>query len=76
MSDAAVHGDARHVKQGKTGAELRIIVESALAELLGEIRAFKDEVYAKHPSLVRSNPLLITERGRPLTYIMLRGCAD
>jgi hypothetical protein len=41
-----------------------------LAELLNDIRAFKDEVYAKRPSLVRSDALLISERGEPLTYGM------
>jgi integrase len=64
------------VQQGKTKAKLRIVVEGALAELLDDIRAFKDEVYAKHPSLVRSNALLISERGEPLTYNMLRNSFD
>jgi integrase len=74
MSEKQISGGVLHVKQGKTGAKLRIMVEGALAELLDEICVFKDEVYAKRPSLVQSNPWLITERGHPLTYIMLRDC--
>jgi integrase len=67
MNESQISSGVLHVKQGKTGAKLRIVVKGVLAELLDDIRAFKDEVYAKHPSLVWANTLLITERGEPLT---------
>jgi integrase len=76
MHEGQISGGVLHVKQGKTGAKLRIVIEGALAQLLDEIRAFKDQVYTQHASCVRSNALLITEQGQPLTYNMLRDRFD
>jgi integrase len=76
MREDQISSGVLHVKQGKTGAKLRIVIEGELAELLDEIAAFKDQVYAQHASCVRSNALLITEQGQPLTYNMLRDRFD
>ena len=76
MNESQISGGVLHVKQGKTKAKLRIVIEGALAQLLDEIGAYKDAVYAKHPALVRSSALLVTERGKPLSYNMLRDRFD
>jgi integrase len=64
MHEGQISSGELHIKQGKTGARLRIVIEGALAQLLDEIAAYKEQVYAQHSSLVRSNALLVTEQGR------------
>jgi integrase len=70
----AVPGGILRVRQGKTGAKLRIVIEGALAVLLAEIREFKKAV--EQESRVRVMALLVNEEGQPLTKYMLRSRFD
>lgn len=54
------------IKQSKTAAPLRIIINGALADLLDRIRARK-ESYAVHTS-----SLLVNQFGKPMTHPMIR----
>lgn len=66
MSETNLMGDFLKIKQGKTKAKLRIVVENDLQVLLEEIRAFKATLK------VHALPLLVNEVGHPLTAAMLR----
>lgn len=66
MSEDNIRGEYLGVKQGKTKTKLRIVVENALEELIEEIRAYK----VTRPK--QAAPLLVNERGVPLTPAMLR----
>lgn len=70
----SVPGGILHVRQGKTGAKLRLVVEGALADLVTEIREFKRTV--EQQSRVRVIALLVNEAGQPLTKYMLRSRFD
>lgn len=67
MSEANIMDDLLKIRQGKTKAKLRIVVENDLKDLLNEIRAFKATLK------VKSLPLLVNESGSPMTAGMLRG---
>lgn len=69
-----VPGGIMNVRQGKTGAKLRIMIEGALADLVTEIREFKRTV--EQESRVRVMALLVNEAGQPLTKYMLRSRFD
>ncbi|WP_307704263.1 tyrosine-type recombinase/integrase [Variovorax paradoxus] len=66
MSEEHIRGQYLGVKQGKTKAKLRIMVENDLETLIEEIRAYKAGLPKQAP------PLLVNERGNPLTAAMLR----
>lgn len=74
MSEAHISGGMLHVRQGKTGAKLRIEIVGRLKALLDEIAAYKTEHTAK--SRVRVLSLLVNEKGRVLTENMLRNRFD
>lgn len=71
-----IPGGILNVRQGKTQAKLRIVIEGALATLLLEMRAYKKAIYEKNPTAVRAMALLVNEEGRPLTKHMLRDRFD
>lgn len=48
LSEADTQGGVLNVKQGKTGAKLRIAIEGELAALLSEIRDFKQLLKCMH----------------------------
>jgi len=64
MSETDIRDGVLHVKQGKTKAKLRFVIEGELAELLDEIHAYKASVKAT------CSALLVTEKGQPLTKRM------
>lgn len=66
MSEDSIRGEYLRVKQGKTKAKLRIVVENALEDLIAEIRAYKAGCR------IQALPLLVNESGAPLTATMLR----
>lgn len=66
MSETHLVGDILGVQQRKTGAKLRLVVENDLKALLDEIAEYK------RGRKVHSLPLLVNERGHPLTAAMLR----
>jgi integrase len=66
MSEDNIRGEYLRVRQGKTKAKLRIVVENALEDLIAEIRAYKADLP------IKALPLLVNERGAPLTAAMLR----
>lgn len=70
MSETHISNGFLHVKQGKTKAMLRIAIVGELADLLAEIKAFKDSLG------VHALQLLVNEEGLPLTYDMLRNRFD
>ncbi|MDR0275058.1 MAG: tyrosine-type recombinase/integrase [Burkholderiaceae bacterium] len=61
MNEASIRDGVLHVKQGKTEAKLRIVIEGELAALLEEIHAYKASVK------ITSTALLVNEKGQPLT---------
>ena len=69
MSEADIGGGVLRVKQSKTKAKLRIVIEGELAALLDEIAAYKDAHMPK--TNVRSPSLLVSELGTKLTAAML-----
>jgi integrase len=77
-----VPGGILHVKQGKTGQKLRIMIEGELATIIQDARAWKQEVKrkleAKKGIALFSMPaaLILNERGEPLTAAMLRDRFD
>lgn len=74
MSEADIADDILRVKQGKTRAKLRILIEGELKRLLNEIADYKA---ARTPtSKVRALGLLVNEKGAPLTAAMLRNRFD
>jgi integrase len=74
MNEGSIAGQVLNVRQGKTGAKLRITIDGALAVLLAEIREFKRGV--EQESRVRVMALLVNEQGQPLTKYMLRSRFD
>jgi len=66
MSEAHIADSLLHVRQGKTRAKLRMVIEGELEELLTEIKAYKAEVKAQ------TSALLVNESGKALTTAMLR----
>ena len=52
-----------HVKQNKTKAKLRIVINNDLAALINEMKSFKDKVSS---SLLNMH-LLVDEKGNPIT---------
>ncbi|MET3382710.1 tyrosine-type recombinase/integrase [Variovorax paradoxus] len=66
MNEDNIRGEYLRVRQGKTKAKLRIVVENALEDLIAEIRAYKADLP------IKALPLLVNERGAPLTAAMLR----
>ncbi|WP_140628832.1 tyrosine-type recombinase/integrase [Methylibium rhizosphaerae] len=70
MSETDVADGILRVKQGKTKAKLRIVIEGELKVLLAELAAYKA---ARTPeSKVRALQLLVNEKGERLTAAMLR----
>ncbi|MCV2423369.1 tyrosine-type recombinase/integrase [Paucibacter sp. DJ4R-1] len=76
MSETDLAGGMLHIRQGKTRAKLRIVIEGELKALLDEIAAYKTEVSQAHPSRVRSLALLINERGQKLSRDTFRSRFD
>lgn len=76
----AVPGGVLKVRQGKTQAKLRIMIEGALADLLLEIRAYKRAIAREREEagkpVVHTLKLLVREDGQPLTTGMLRSRFD
>lgn len=74
--EGEVPGGVLKVRQGKTGAKLRIVIAGDLADLLLEIRAYKRQIAAQRAEagkpVVHTMALLVNERGQALTYNMLR----
>lgn len=70
MSETAIKGPNLLIKQGKTGAKLRMAIVGDLAELLKEIRTFKASLN------VHALPLLVDETGVPLSMNALRNRFD
>lgn len=70
MSESHISGGVLHVRQGKTGAKLRIEIEGELKRLLAEIQAFKSQFR------VRPLALLVNESGEQLSKHMLRDRFD
>ena len=66
LSEADIQGGVLNIKQGKTGAKLRIAIEGELAALLSEIRDFKQALQ------VHALALLVNEHGQPLNMPTLR----
>lgn len=66
MSEGHIVGDLLNVRQGKTGAKLRIEISGELRTLLDEISAYKSGFK------VRALSLLVNESGQQLTAAMLR----
>jgi len=74
MSETDIAGGILRVKQGKTKAKLRIVIEGELKVLLDEIAVYKT---AQTPeSKVRVLALLVNEKGERLTAAMLRNRFD
>jgi integrase len=75
-----VPGGVLKVRQGKTQAKLRIVIEGHLAALLLEIREYKRRIAAERQAagkpVVHTMALLVNERGQALTYNMLRNRFD
>lgn len=75
-----VPGGILHVRQGKTKAKLRIVIQGELAILITEIRAFKREIAQQRQAagkpVVHTMALLVNERGEALTEAMLRSRFD
>lgn len=73
MSERDISDGMLHVRQGKTQAKLRIVIEGDLAALVAETRKFK----AEHvPDDVKPLALLVSEDGKALTAAMLRNRFD
>lgn len=70
MSVNHIRDGVLHVRQGKTGAKLRIVIEGELKALLDEIKAYKERLK------VVAMTLLVNESGQPLTAAMLRNRFD
>ncbi len=74
MSETNIAGGMLNVRQGKTGAKLRIEIVGALKTLLDEIAAYKTAQTAA--SRVRVLSLLVDEKGQKMTEAMLRNRFD
>lgn len=72
--DGPVPGGILNVRQGKTKAKLRIVIEGELAALLQEVLAYKKSVTTG--TTVRAMQLLVNESGAALTRHMLRDRFD
>lgn len=70
MSETDVKDGLLHVRQGKTGAKLRIETDGPLAHLLEEICAYKREIG------VHALSLLVNEIGQPLSRDAIRSRFD
>lgn len=70
MTEGHIIGNVLHVRQGKTGAKLRIQIQGELQKLLADIIAYKSQFK------VRSLALLVNEEGHAMTKSMLRGRFD
>lgn len=66
LTDENIRDGCVVIKQSKTAAPLRIIIEGELAELLERIKTRRDG-YALHTS-----SLLVNQFGKPMTQVMLR----
>jgi len=66
MSETHISGGVLHVRQGKTKAKLRMVIEGELEVLPTEIRAFKVGLNSTSPAL------LMNETGKKPTTAMLR----
>lgn len=76
-----VPGGILHVRQGKTGQKLRIMIEGDLAELILQARAYKRKVRAelelkKRLGVIAPPALLVNQKCRALTANMLRDRFD
>lgn len=74
MCDADISGGMLHVRQGKTKAKLRIVIEGELKNLLDELAQFKTTQTSQKK--VRAPSLLVNEQGDKLTAAMLRNRFD
>lgn len=74
MSEADIAGGVLRVKQGKTRAKLRIVIDGELKLLLDEMAAYKTGQTPN--SKVRVLSLLVNEKGECLTAAMLRNRFD
>jgi len=76
MSETDLAGGMLHIRQGKTKAKLRIVIEGELKTLLDEIAAFKTQASQLHSNRVRSLSLLVNEQGQTLTRDTFRSRFD
>ena len=74
MSETDIGAGVLRVRQGKTGAKLRIEIGGDLKVLLDEIAAYKTKQTAT--SRVRVLSLLVNEKGEKLSEAMLRNRFD
>lgn len=74
MSEGHISSGLLHVRQGKTQAKLRIVIEGELKTLLDEVKAYKTEVTPR--SKVRTLSLLVNEKGQRYTASMMRNDFD
>lgn len=70
MSETDISAGMLRIRQGKTKAKLRIVIEGELAVLLDEIAIYKTT--QTPPANVRVLALLVNEKGERLTADMLR----
>lgn len=74
MSESHISNGLLHVRQGKTQAKLRIVIEGELKALLDDMKAYKAEVTPM--SKVRTLSLMVNEKGQKYTVSMLRNDFD
>ncbi len=74
MSEADLARGYLMVKQGKTGAKVRIVIEGELKALLEEMASYKAD--RTRDSNIKPIALLVNERGQALTQAMLRDRFD
>lgn len=74
MSETDLNAGMLHVRQGKTKAKLRIMVEGELARLIEAMTQYKASVTKSDK--VRQLSLLVNERGEKYTSAMLRNDFD
>lgn len=70
LENAAAKGEALQVRQSKTGAKLRVVIEGHLAELLERIQKRKAAMRAA--GKVVSESLVVDEDGQPMTKDKMR----
>jgi integrase len=69
MNERDIRDGVLHVKQGKTRAKLRIVVEGELANVIDACREYKA---ARPKAKVSPMALLVNKKGAALTYAMLQ----
>ena len=74
MSETDISKEMLHVRQGKTKAKLRIVIEGELKALIQEMADYKAEVTPSKK--VRTLALMVNEKGQKYTASMLRNDFD